>query len=355
MTAVTTTPTQRVGGPPTAAPSRAVDAANSSLPPMKDSSRDVSLFPAGLPVRDADVDTTPATQLPNHLVVAGVVVGVLGVSTAAILIRLADAHPFALSFWRCSLAALALAPFALHARRTTPPLDRAQRRQLVASGFFLAVHFALFISALQYTTVASAVVLVTMSPLFVGLGSGLFLKEPTTRRTWIGIALATAGAIVIGLADIDSAGGGANPLLGDALAFCGAAAIAAHRLLGRAARRQLSVTVYAASSYGIAALVLLPVCLLAGAGLTGYSTGTWAAILGLVVGPQLLGHTVFNALLSTLTAAVVSVTILAEPIGATILAALILGELPAPGFWAGVPLILGGVYLAATRGRSGCR
>jgi drug/metabolite transporter (DMT)-like permease len=288
--------------------------------------------------------------LPGSVVAGGIAVGVLAVSTAAILIRLADAHPLALSFWRCALGALVLAPVALRARRDAPPLDRSQHRQLLGAGVFLAVHFALFISALSYTTVANASVLVAMSPLFVGLGASVFLTEPPSRRTWTGIALAGAGAVVVGFADVGGTTAPA-PLLGDALAFGGAAAVAGYLLIGRAARRHLPVTVYAAAVYGIAAVLLLPVCLLAGVDLWGYDTGTWLAIAGLVVGPQLLGHTVFNSLLSTVPATVVAVVVLAEPVGATVLAALVLDELPAAGFWAGAPLILVGVFLAATRGR----
>jgi drug/metabolite transporter (DMT)-like permease len=291
-------------------------------------------------------------QLPPAVIGAGIAVGVLAVSTAAILIRLADAHPLALSFWRCALGAAALAPFALRARRGAPRLDGGQRRQLVGSGLFLAVHFALFISALDYTTIASASVLVAMSPLFVGLGAAAFLREPPSRRTWIGIVLAALGAVVVGVADAVAGVDATNPMLGDVLAFGGAAAVAGYLLIGRAARRRLPVSVYAATVYGVAALVLLPVCLLAGVELWGYPAGTWLAILGLVAGPQLLGHTVFNTLLSTVSATVVAVTVLAEPVGATVLAALLLGEVPVPGFWAGAPFILLGVFLAATTARS---
>lgn len=290
-------------------------------------------------------------QLPGPLVAGGIAVGVIAVSTAAILIRLADAHPLALSFWRCAIGAVVLAPFAIRSHRRAPAFDAGQRRQLLGAGLFLAVHFALFISALDHTTVASASVLVAMSPLFVGLGAAAFLSEPPSRRTWVGIVLAGLGAAGVGLADAAGGGVAANPLLGDVLAFGGAAAVAGYLLIGRAARRRLPVAVYAAAVYGVAALVLLPVCLLAGVELWGYSTGTWLAIFGLVAGPQLLGHTVFNTLLSTVTATVVAVTVLAEPVGATILAAVLLDELPAVGFWASAPLILLGVFLAASRPR----
>jgi drug/metabolite transporter (DMT)-like permease len=299
------------------------------------------------------VSTPPLVRtLPRSAVIAGIAVGVLAVSTAAILIRLAEAPSLALAFWRCFLGALALAPFALR-HRGTLALDRAQTKRLVASGLFLALHFALFISALSFTTVASAAVLVTMSPLFVGAGAALFLSEPPSRRTWVGIALAGAGALAVGVADFGAADLGRRALLGDALAFGGAVAVAGYLLLGRLARRHVPVTVYAAAVYGVAAAALLVVCLLTGTPLAGYDAGTWLAIAGLVVGPQLLGHTVFNGLLSTVTATVVAVAVIAEPVGATILAWLVLAELPTPWFWLGAPFILAGVWLAASAGTRG--
>jgi drug/metabolite transporter (DMT)-like permease len=291
-------------------------------------------------------------RLPPAAVAAGIVVGVAAVSVAAILIRLAeDADALALAFWRTALGAAALAPFALRSRRGAARLTRTQRRQVAGAGLFLALHFALFISALDFTTVASTSVLVAMAPLFVGVGSAAFLREPPTRRAWGGIALAAAGALGIGAADLSAADLGGGAVVGDLLAFGGAAAVAGYLLLGRAARARLPVTEYAAAVYGIAAASLLVVCLIAGVPLWGYGAGTWLAIAGLVVGPQLLGHTVFNTLLSTVTATVVAVVVLAEPVGATLLAFLVLDEVPAAGFWFAAPLILAGVWLAAVPGR----
>lgn len=296
--------------------------------------------------REPAPDTIP--ELPRAAVIGGLALGVVAVSSAAVLIRLADAHPLAISFWRCFAGAAALAPFALHARRGAPPLDRSQRRQLIGAGAFLALHFALWIGSLELTTVASSVTLVTMSPIFVGIGSAWFLRESPRRRTWVGMAVTIVGALVIGAADLTDIALGPRALLGDAMAFGGAVAVAGYLLAGRAARRRLPLTVYAAGVYGVGAVVLLPVCLLAGADLWGYDTGTWLALAGLIVGPQLLGHTVFNGLLSTVTATVVSIVVLAEPVGATLLAWVVLGELPTELFWVGAPLILAGVAWATT-------
>ncbi len=286
-----------------------------------------------------------------RLVAAALVVAVLAVSTSSILIRVAEAPSLALAFWRCALGAAALAPFAARARRTAiGPPPPALRRQVAGAGVLLALHFAAFVSSLSFTTVASAAVLVTMSPLFVGAGAAVFLSESPSRRTWAGMGLATAGAVGIAAADLGAATLGARALVGDGLAFAGAVFVAGYLLLGRAARRSLPVSRYATVVYGVAAVVLLAACVVTGADLTGYDRTTWLAIAGLVVGPQLLGHTVFNTLLASVSATAIAVVVLAEPVGSTLLAYLLLGESPAPLFWVGAPFVLAGVWLSARTG-----
>ena len=300
---------------------------------------------------DLSDDSGARTPLPPAVVAAGLVVGVLAVSASSILIRLADAPPLALAFWRCFLGAVALVPFAVRARRAGGRIDGGQRRQLVAAGLFLAAHFAAFITALSLTTVASAAVLVTTAPLFVGAGAALFLGEPPSRTTWLGIGLAIVGALGIAAADLDSFTGG-DALLGDGLAFAGAAFVAGYLLIGRIARKRLPVSRYAASVYGVAAAALLVASLATGSPLWGYSAATWLAIAGIVVGPQLLGHTIFNSLLVAVPPTVIAVVVLAEPVGSTILALLLLDEAPAPGFWLAAPLLAAGVWFSVAGSRS---
>jgi drug/metabolite transporter (DMT)-like permease len=275
-------------------------------------------------------------------------VGLLAISTSPILIRVAALPALALAFWRCLAGGVVLAPFA--SRGLVTRLDRADLARLAASGVFLAVHFALWNASLGLTTVAAATTLVSSAPLFVGLGSVLLGEAPSTRA-WAGIVLATAGAVVIGAGDAAGLGGGARALWGDVLAFGGALAMAAYLLLGRVARRRLPVSTYAASVYGVAAAVLLPACLLTGADLGGYEAASWLALAGVVVGPQLLGHTVFNGLLANVSASLVAVVMLLEPALATVLAWWLLGELPGPSLWAGAPMVLAGVWLATTGSR----
>ena len=286
--------------------------------------------------------------------VLSMVVGVAAISTSPILIRVAAVPALALAFWRCLAGAAVLAPFARRGRAGR--LARGDLALLGAAGVFLAAHFALWNASLGLTSVGAATTLVSCTPLFVGIGAR-FLGEAPGRRTWAGIALATVGAVVIGVSDAVAgpvvaardAGccpTGASGLLGDALAFAGAAAVAVYLLIGRVVRQRLPVSTYAASVYGTAAAVLLPACLLTGSSLGGYPAGSWLAVAGVVVGPQLLGHTVFNSLLTSVSATVVSVVLLIEPVGATALAWLLFDELPAAGFWVGAPLVLAGSWLA---------
>jgi drug/metabolite transporter (DMT)-like permease len=281
-------------------------------------------------------------------------VGVVAVSTAAILVRLAAAPPLALASWRTGIAAVVLAPFALRAR-VVPPAR--QRLLLAVSGLLLGAHFSLWFASLELTTVAASSVLVSLSPIVVGAGSAVALGEPPGRSTWIGLALSVLGAVVIVADDLGAAAGGPRALLGDGLALAAAFAVAGYLLLGRHARRTLPVSVYGMWTYGCAALSLLMVAAPTGINLgigwgPGYHVTTWLAIAGLIVGPQLLGHTVFNLVLARVSATVVAVVIIAEPVGATLLAALLLGEPPSGAFYLGTPLVLAGVLLAVRPQRS---
>lgn len=271
--------------------------------------------------------------------------GVVAVSSAAILARVAVAPALALAWWRTAAGALVLAPSAV--RSGVRPAPRA-RGLLVLSGALLGVHFWWWFLSLELTTVAASAVLVSMSPVAVGVGSAWLLGEPPDRRTWAGLLLTVAGAAIIVADDL----GDATPraLLGDGLALVAAMAMAGYLLVGRHARRTLPVSVYATWVYGSAAVLLATVALATGTslGLTRtFDTTTWLAIAGLVAGPQLLGHTVFNLVLGRVSATVVAIVIIAEPVGATLLAAALLGETPDGWFWLGAPLVLVGVAVGA--------
>ncbi|MEE8599549.1 DMT family transporter [Euzebya tangerina] len=297
------------------------------------------------PAEQAVVSASPGPSvLPVHRLLLGV--GVLAVSFAAILIRVADAPAVALAFWRSLGGAVVLVPFA----RKTWPAPR-QVGQLLASGAFLALHFALFIAAFAYTSVAAAVTIVATGPIFVGLGAWLVLRRPPSRRTWLGMGVAMVGTVVVAVADAGGDAVGSNPLLGDLLALGGAAAVAGYLLIGQRQRDTLDVATYGVWVYGTSAVILALTSAVVGSPLTGFDATTWWAIVGLIVGPQLLGHTVFNQVLGRVPATTVSTVVLIEPLAAALLALVLLGEVPPALMAVGAPIILVGVYLAATGGR----
>ena len=272
------------------------------------------------------------------------VIGVTAVSTSAVLIRGADdlgVSSLAIAFYRCALASVALVPLAwVRHREELRALPFRRRWLLVASGAALGLHFATWISSLSYTSVAASTVLVQTMPIWVAL-AGPFTGERTSRRGWLGIAIATTGAVVIATATGGT--GGLDPLLGDLLAIAGAIFAAAYVLIGRHVRADLSLVSYSASVYAVASLFLAAAMLVTGAPFLGYPSEVWVLFAAMTIGPQFLGHTVINHLLGELKASIVSVALLAEAVGATILAFLVYGERPGPQVIVGGAIVLAGV------------
>ena len=277
------------------------------------------------------------------------VVGVVAVSFSAVLVLLAEDTPkIAIAFYRCAIAAAVLVPlaFARH-RNELRSLTNAQRRLAVVSGAFLAAHFATWIPSLDYTSVAASSVLVTTQPLWVAL-FGRVIGERPPRHAYIGIGVALVGTVVIAGGDL---GGSGRALIGDGLAVAGAIFGAGYVLAGRNLRQAVSVVSYTAVVYGTAAALLGVVLILTGTPFAGYPPRTWLLFALITIGPQFLGHTVFNYLLGHLEASVVAVAIMAEPVGATLLALAILGRAPSASAVLGGVLILAGVYVAIAGGR----
>ncbi len=289
-----------------------------------------------------------STRRPTWLSWTLLAVGAFSVGVSAILIRYADAaDPLAISFWRCAAGAVALAPFGRHGFSALTP--RAARLPLVA-GVFLAVHLASWITSLELTTVANSVLLVCTTPIFTALAARCLFKERFRALVWVGIALALAGTVLIAGG---ATGGGRASLGGDALALFGAVTVAGYTLAGEVARRRLGIVEYAVLAYGAAAVLLLPVCLVAGVPLLGYPTATWLAIAGIVIGPQLLGHTILNFLLRDFDATTITVAVMAEPPIAIGLAFLVFSEAPSALVYPGGAAIGAGIYLVSVhRGRA---
>lgn len=271
-------------------------------------------------------------------------VGAVAVSFAAIFIRLAEAPSLVIAAYRLTLASLIIAPVGfLHRWREMKGLDRRDLLYAVASGFFLTLHFALWIASLNYTTVASSVVFVSTHPLFVGIASHFLTQDRLTPLMFSGIMVAVLGGMIIGWDDLALGG---KALWGDFLALMGAAMAAGYFMVGRRLRPKVSVLAYISLVYSVAALGTLALCTFTGQRFTGYSAHTYLMLVLLAIVPQVIGHSSFNWALRHLSAPVVSVTILGEPVGSTILAYLILREAPTLLKVGGGALILGGIYFS---------
>ncbi len=295
---------------------------------------------------------------------AAIPFGILAVSTSSIFIRYAQEYASSLSVaaFRLTFAALILSPLVLlRHREELRAITKKELGLALLSGGLLAVHFGTWITSLEYTTVASSVVLVSTSPLWVALLSPFFLGEKISRSVLVGMGLALLGGATVGISDSCTWGGGSlacpsfaefvggTAFVGDALALGGALTGAGYLVIGRRLRNKLSLLPYIFVVYGMAAVGLC----LALLGLEGLPTGyppkvyLWFVLLALV--PQLLGHSTFNWALRYLSAAYVSITMLGEPIGSTILAYFLLDEKPTFLKLFGAILILVGIYMASSR------
>lgn len=271
--------------------------------------------------------------------------GIFAVSTGAIFVRLADAPALTVAAYRTGLASLILAPVAWwKVRDELRALRWPDYRLALLSGFFLAAHFATWISSLDYTSVASSVVLVNTNPIWVGLLTPFISKDRITRLTALGIVISVVGGVIIGAGDFAIGG---MALVGDILAILGSISAALYLLIGRNLRPKLSLVAYIIVVYGTAAVLLWIVVLSMGLPITGFTPQTWGALLGIAVVPQILGHSTYNWALRWVTASLVAVSLLGEPIMATIMAYFLFGEGLTWAKMVGGGLILLGIYLAA--------
>ncbi|MGB3516228.1 MAG: DMT family transporter [Elainellaceae cyanobacterium] len=281
-------------------------------------------------------------------------VGILAVSTAAVFIRLAlDAadqrgvgFSLVLAAMRMGIAALMLVP----TWRSFHP-GQIQRRSLLYSmvaGVCLAIHFASWITSLSYTSIAASTTLVTTSPIWVALLSWWIWRERPTGLTSVGIGVAIAGSAVIGLSDLGVASPGQHPLLGNALALIGSWAVSAYFLLSREAQRNgVSTQHHVAITYSLAALVLIPMPWLAHTSYLGYSPRVYVYISLMALFPQVIGHTSLNWAVRWMSPTLVTLVILAEPVGAGLLGLVIFQEYPGPMVLLGAMILLSGVAIAA--------
>jgi drug/metabolite transporter (DMT)-like permease len=270
--------------------------------------------------------------------------GVVAVSFSAVFIREAHATGLVIAFYRNAFSAAAVLPLAFALRRDEwRRLTRAQVGIALLSGAILALHFAMWIPSVKLTSVAASVTLVTASPIFVAAGARVFFGEGVDRLTMVGIVVGLLGVAVISGGDLSVSG---RAVLGDLLALGGAVGAAAYFLIGRHLRQDVSLLGYVGIVYPTCALVLFPIAVASGGPMTGFDATTWWMFVLMALVPQGLGHTTFNYLLKEMDATIVSVSILGEPVGSTLLALLILGQVPPRSAVVGGVIVLVGLYIA---------
>ncbi|WP_115865560.1 DMT family transporter [Halorussus litoreus] len=291
---------------------------------------------------------------------AALAVSVVAVSTSAILVRFSDAPSVVKALYRVVFTTLLLAPFAVtHYREDLRALSRRDALVAVVTGVALAAHFAAWFESLEWTTVAASVTLVQSQPIFVAVGAALWLEETVNRRMIAGALVAVGGVAFMSLGGLLSGGAlaGARPMYGNALALVGAVMAAGYVLAGRSLRQRVALVPYVTVVYSVCAVVLFAVALVevdtegpvaAAVALTAYPPVEWLLFLAMAVGPGIFGHTVINWALKYVESSVVSVTLLGEPVGSTLLALVLLAEIPDAFTVAGGAVVLAGIYVTAT-------
>ncbi|NJL84027.1 MAG: DMT family transporter [Chloroflexaceae bacterium] len=294
--------------------------------------------------------------VPPWQVAIVLTIGVFSVSSAAIWVRLAiaaaDSASIGFSLFlaasRLIIASLIVLPAWRGIRAVCVP--RRGYHLAILAGIALGLHFAAWITSLSLTSIAASTVLVTTSPLWVVLLSWLCLGEKPTPLTVAGIAIAFSGGILVALTAGNSAGIQDNPLLGNTLALLGAIMASFYLICGREAQRLgLTTSAYIAIAYGSAAILLLPLPGLMGTSYWGFNGKVYIYLGLLALIPQVIGHTSFNWAVRWLSPTVVTLAILGEPIGSSLLGWLIFAEIPSLWVGLGGLLVLTGVAIAATQ------
>jgi len=273
--------------------------------------------------------------------------GVLAVSFAAIFIRLADAPPLVIATYRLAIASVVIVPIALsRSRLSFNQLSRRDVLLVLLSSMFMALHFALWITSLNHTSIASSVVLVTSHPAFVAVVSYFLWNQRLTRLTITGIVVALLGVVFINYGGFTF---GSSTILGDLLALLAGFAMGAYLIIGGQLRARIGILSYLAIIYSCSAIILLAATLISGHSLFGYSPTTYLMMVLLALVPQLIGHSCLNLAVRLIPVTLVSVAILGEPVGATLLGHFILDEAPTVDEILGGILILGGIFMVMRR------
>lgn len=269
-----------------------------------------------------------------------IIIGVISISFSAIFVKLANADSGVIAFYRMLFSVIIMTPLFL--KNHVHDIKLLGAKDWIFSsiaGIFLAFHFILWFESLNYTSVASSTVLVTMQPLFAFVGTYLFFQERISMQAILSGVIAIAGSVLISWGDFKVSG---SALFGDVLALIACAFVTAYFLFGQDVRKRLSLITYTMVVYSISTVCLFIYILLKAESFGPYPFMTWVWFLLLAIVPNLLGHTLFNWSIKWVSTNVISVAVLFEPIGAAILASIIFGEeLIATQIIGGIAVILG--------------
>jgi len=269
-------------------------------------------------------------------------IGIIGIGTSGPLIAMSTMPVLTLIFWRNLGGSLLTLPFALRHSR-----DKAGMKWAVIAGVVLALHFVGFFLAMRMTTVAAGTALVALQPIF----AALFVKLsgghiPSTA--WLGMIVSFVGVVLVSGVDLQIS---VKSFLGDLAALVSAALAAVYMIAGSKAQRTLETTTYTTICYFVCSITALPMALIAGNQIFSFSAKEWWILLGLILGAQLLGHSMFNSVLKRVSPAIVSLIVFFEVPVSAVLAAWWLDQRPPLGIIPGIVLILAGCILVVTRTR----
>ncbi|PIC75525.1 MULTISPECIES: DMT family transporter [Sporosarcina] len=272
-----------------------------------------------------------------------IALGVLTVGLSAIFVKMATADAGVIAFYRMFFSAVIMLPlFLISYRNELKSLTRRDWLYTTCSGIFLAVHFILWFESLNYTSVASSTVLVTLQPIFALAGTALFFKEIITGKMLTAVFIALTGSFIISWGDFQVSG---VALFGDLLALLACAFVTAYLLIGQNVRKRISLVTYTFLVYSVSSVALFFYVLVTQEPFFGYPTADWGWFLALAILPNLLGHTLFNWAVKWVSTNVVSIAILFEPILASIAAYFVLHEKITAIQFGGAIVVLTGVLL----------
>ncbi|OAB44970.1 DMT family transporter [Paenibacillus antarcticus] len=256
-------------------------------------------------------------------IIIPLLIGVIAVSFSAIFVKWSSAPASIQGMYRLLFAVLIMLPFGIRRISELRKVSYKNWLLLGASGFFLALHFLLWMGSLKYTTVSSSTIILALEPVFIWCGAYFIFKERISTFAKVGMLIAVAGAALIGWGDV---GISSTNLYGDLMSFLGTIAVAVHMLIGQKLMSQVSAYVYNLVVFTSAVVVFALYNVMMGISFTNYNDQEWGIFLLLAIVPTVFGHMLFNWLLQYISATTVSMSILGEPIGASLLAFLLLNE-----------------------------